>query len=61
MKGLISTGPMNKDKKADISAIMNNYRQTDKHYGHGDSMTDSAQRAQSMKICKNSIILINIQ
>ena len=45
---------MKKEEKPDTLAVINNYnfcdRQTD---GHGDSMTNLAQRAQSVK--KNQI------
>ena len=45
---------MKKDERPDTLAIIDNYnfydRQTYIHkYGHGDSMTDPAQRAESVK------------
>ena len=47
---------MKKDKKPDTLAVIDNFnfcdiqtdRQTD---GHGDSMTDPVQRAESVKTC----------
>ena len=46
---------MTKDKKPDTLAVINNYNLFDKYTnrqtdGHGDSMTDPAQRAQSVKM-----------
>ena len=41
---------MKKDKNSDYLAIIDNYNFYDRHtYGDGDSMTDPAQRAQSVK------------
>ena len=38
-------------QKPDFLAVIDNYNFCDKHtYGHGDSMTDPAQRAESLKI-----------
>ena len=52
---------MKKDKKPNTSAVIDNYnfydRQTDRlTYGHGDSMTDPAQRAKSVKTSKTEIV-----
>ena len=42
---------MKKDKKPDTLAVIDNYIQTDRQTDrHGDSMTDPAQRAESVKI-----------
>ena len=44
---------MKKDEKPDTLAVIDNYRQTYTHihtYGHGDSMTNPAQRTESVKI-----------
>ena len=45
---------MKKDKKPDTLAVIDNYNFYDRHthihtYGHGDSMTDPAQRPESVK------------
>ena len=52
---------MKKDNEPDDFAFINNYnfydRQTDRHsYGHGDSMTYPAQRAESVKIVVSLIL-----
>ena len=42
---------MKKDKKSDTLAVIDNYNFYDRHtYGHGNSMTDPAQRDESVKI-----------
>ena len=49
---------MKKDEKPDTLAVINNYkRQTD---GHDDSMTDPAQRAESVKVMKYKRHLVKI-
>ena len=46
---------MKKDEKPDTSAVIDNYNFCDRNTdtqtdGHGDSMTNPAQRAESVKI-----------
>ena len=48
---------MKKDKNSDHLAVLDNYNFCDKHTdGHGDSMTDPAQRAESVKIVLQSTL-----
>ena len=50
---------MKKDKNADHLAIIDNYKFCDKHTDkHGNSMTDPAQRAESMKMVVHPKVMI---